>query len=164
MNDGIDAYPDLAQLDLAAESLKKIRPELEPLLLEHWKEFHGYAPKFNWPLYEKYEEAGVTRCYTARDRGVLVGYLVLFVMPYIHETDSTIGFVDVFWMRKEHRGGGEGARLFEFMHVLTRAEGVRRWRAGYRLTKDLSGFYEKLGYVPIELHCEKFAREATCSA
>lgn len=122
----------------------------------HWREVgldQGRVPlKPDWPRYQKLEEAGILRCWAARDGHALAGYIFWFVQPHIHYSATQHAFCDIYYLDPAWRRGWtaycmfkssldrlkadfgvEKAYLFEKLHLPTRA-----------------GMFKRLGFQPIE--------------
>ena len=63
--------------------------------------------------------------------------------------------MDIFFIYPEYRNKHIGKQLFLFAEKIYKEIGVKRIRAGYRLSKPLSKLYSSLGYKEIELITEK---------
>lgn len=137
------------------ESLINVLPELQEVLKDHWKEFHNIEPNFNWELYKTYANAGILCLVTVRDKTKLVGYHLSFIFPYIHQQDELSAFMDIFFLYPEYRNKHIGKQMFIHAEKIYKEKGVKRIRAGYRLSKPLSNMYSSLGYKEIEITTEK---------
>ena len=138
----------------ARERMHDLWPELEPLIREHWLEVAHYL---DIPLdpdrdaYNAMEDAGAVRAYTARIKGVLVGYVIYFVRPNLHYSGSKQAVQDVLFIAPEHRGG-LGFRLLRWSHERLRDEGVQ---VVYQHVKVKPGLnfgpvLERMGYELID--------------
>lgn len=101
------------------------------------------------PDYEAYGRlynAGLLRCITARSEEGLVGYAIFIVQPHLHYKTCKTAFEDIYFLKKEHRLGRTGIRLFQFAEEALRAEGVNRIIMHTKIHLDNSRLFEYLGY------------------
>ena len=106
----------------------------------------------NLAAYEKLEQLGMLRVYTARRDGSLIGYSVCYVTTSMHR-QVVEASEDLLYVAPEHRGKAVGVRLMRFVEAQLAAEGVqvlaRRTKAG-RPELDLGPMLERMGYAPCE--------------
>lgn len=101
------------------------------------------------PDYEAYGRlynAGMLKCITARDEDGLVGYVIFIVQPHLHYMTCKTAFEDIYYLKKEHRLGRTGIRLFQFAEEALRADGVNRVIFHTKVHMDNSRLFEYLGY------------------
>ena len=101
------------------------------------------------PDYEAYGRlyvAGLLKCITARDESGLVGYAIFIVQPHLHYRSCKTAFEDIYFLKKEHRLGRTGIRLFQFAEEALRADGVNRIIMHTKIHMDNSRLFEYLGY------------------
>jgi GNAT superfamily N-acetyltransferase len=101
------------------------------------------------PDYEAYGRmyvAGLLRCITARDESGLIGYAIFIVQPHLHYKSCKTAFEDIYFLRKEHRLGRTGIRLFQFAEEALRADGVNRIIMHTKIHLDNSRLFDYLGY------------------
>lgn len=103
------------------------------------------------PDYEAYGRmymAGMLKCVTARNEedGDLIGYAIFIVQPHLHYKTCKTAFEDIYFLRKEHRLGRTGIRLFQFAEEALRADGVNRIIMHTKIHLDNSRLFEYLGY------------------
>jgi len=101
------------------------------------------------PDYEAYGRlynAGMLKCITARDEDGLVGYVIFIVQPHLHYMTCKTAFEDIYYLKKEHRLGRTGIRLFQFAEEALRADGVNRVIFHTKVHLDNSRLFEYLGY------------------
>jgi hypothetical protein len=113
----------------ARESLASIRGgHLEELLERHYREiahFKDIALDIDWAMYEKAEEMGKLRCFSARIGGDLIGYLVHIVNHNPHYKGSLQAMQDVIFIAPERRGLFAASRLIAYADECLAAEGVQ---------------------------------------
>lgn len=100
----------------------------------------------NWEAYGRVYAAGMLKCITARTEDELVGYALFIVQPHIHYKTCKTAFEDVYFLKKEHRLGRTGIRLFQFAEEALRADGVNRVIMHTKIHVDNSRLFEYLGY------------------
>ena len=101
------------------------------------------------PDYEAYGRiymANMLKCITARDESGLIGYAIFVVQPHLHYRSCKTAFEDIYFLKKEHRLGRTGIRLFQFAEEALRADGVDRIIMHTKVHLDNSRLFEYLGY------------------
>jgi len=100
--------------------------------------------------YNALDDAGVLRCYTARDdRGLLVGYSVMIVSYSLHSRGSKQALQalqDTTYIVSEFRSGMAGVRLMRWVDEQLIAEGVRVIVRQSCDRHDTSRVLERMGY------------------
>lgn len=123
--------------------------ELKEIIPAHYDEL---CVTKDFPLAPDYEAYGrlyvadMLRCVTARDENGLIGYAIFIVQPHLHYKTCKTAFEDIYFLRKEHRLGRTGIRLFQFAEEALRAEGVNRIIMHTKIHMDNSRLFEYLGY------------------
>lgn len=123
--------------------------ELKEIIPAHYDEL---CVTKDFPLAPDYEAYGrlyvadMLRCITARDDNGLIGYAIFIVQPHLHYKTCKTAFEDIYFLRKEHRLGRTGIRLFQFAEEALRAEGVNRIIMHTKIHMDNSRLFEYLGY------------------
>jgi GNAT superfamily N-acetyltransferase len=82
----------------------------------------------------------------ARPEDEQLGYALFIVQPHIHYRTCKTAFEDVYYLKKEHRLGRTGIRLFQFAEEALRADGVNRVIMHTKIHVDNSRLFEYLGY------------------
>jgi GNAT superfamily N-acetyltransferase len=100
----------------------------------------------DYEVYGRLDTAGLLRCITARDESGLIGYAIFIVQPHLHYRTCKTAFEDIYFLRKEHRLGRTGIRLFQFAEEALRADGVNRIIMHTKVHIDNSRLFEYLGY------------------
>lgn len=125
--------------------------ELKTIIPEHYDELcvtkdFPLAP--DWEAYGRMHMAGIVRCITVRDvdSNELIGYAIFLVHPHLHYKTCKTAFEDIYFLRKEHRLGRTGIRLFKYAEEVLRDEGVNRIIMHTKLHLDNSRLFEYLGY------------------
>lgn len=123
--------------------------ELKEIIPVHYDELCVTKDFPLMPDYEAYGRlyvAGMLRCITARDGDDLVGYAIFIVHPHLHYKTCKTAFEDIYFLKKEHRLGRTGIRLFQFAEEALRADGVNRIIVHTKIHLDNSRLFEYLGY------------------
>lgn len=125
--------------------------ELKEVIPAHYDELCVTKDFPLMPDYEAYGRlyvAGMLRCITAREAetGELIGYALFIVHPHLHYMTCKTAFEDIYFLKKEHRLGRTGIRLFQFAEKALRADGVHRIIMHTKIHLDNSRLFEYLGY------------------
>lgn len=137
------------------ENVMDIYEEMLPLLEAHFDEV-GVYKEFTldpeWNTYSCLEDEEDLVCYTVRDNGKLVGYVVYIMHPSLHYKDETFAEMDVIYLDPNYRGGTTAAQLlmdaedYCYNHGATMITmRMKVYLAFETLAKDLS--YDKMEYV-----------------
>lgn len=142
------------------ESFTERLPELQTLLPEHYKELALNQEKVPLdPQYEVYierERQGGLLFVTLRDAGELVGYFIGFIAPGLHYKTCLTCTMDIFYVRKDKRGGRAGIKLFKFVEEELKRRGVDRWFVGSKCHMDASWLFEHLEFQKVEVYYSKW--------
>src|SRR5574343_157966 len=123
--------------------------ELKEIIPAHYDEL---CVTKDFPLAPDYEAYGrlyvadMLRCVTARNDEGLIGYAIFIVHPHLHYKTCRTAFEDMYFLKKEHRLGRTGIRLFQFAEEVLRADGVNRIIMHTKIHMDNSRLFEYLGY------------------
>ena len=142
------------------ESFTERLPELRPLLPLHWEELALNQDKVPLdPIFEIYfdrEKKGELIFVTLRESGELVGYFIGFIAPGLHYRSCLTCTMDIFYVRKDKRGGRAGIKLFKFVEDELRRRGIDRWFVGSKCKADVSWLFEHLGFDKVEVYFSKW--------
>lgn len=124
--------------------------EMRPLWPMHWQEIaldqDLFKPDMDEPRYALMQQAGALQITTARCEGLLVGYVVCFLMPHFHyKSSGLVSLADMFYVLPEHRNGC-GAKLFLAMEKSLKARGVIRAHMSCKVHSDQQRLFERLGW------------------
>jgi len=136
-------------IEYAVEDPATFIEELKEVIPLHYDELCVTKDFPLMPDYEAYGRlyvAGFLWCVTARDESGLVGYAIFIVQPHLHYKSCKTAFEDIYFLRKEHRLGRTGIRLFQFAEEALRADGVHRIIMHTKIHMDNSKLFEYLGY------------------
>jgi hypothetical protein len=136
-------------IDYAVEDPATFIEELREVIPVHYDELCVTKDFPLLPDYEAYGRlhmAGLLKCITARGKSGLIGYAIFIVQPHLHYMSCKTAFEDIYFLRKEHRLGRTGIRLFQFAEEALRADGVNRIIMHTKVHLDNSKLFEYLGY------------------
>lgn len=136
------------------ESPKQIWEEILPLLQEHFVEIATYRDiplSVDQDVYDRAEEAGVLRVYTARIDGDLIGYACFLMRPNPHYSGSIQAVADVVFISEAYRRGRLGLQLLQFADNGLTADGAQVIYHHVKLAHPALGrLLEHMGYEPVE--------------
>lgn len=136
----------------AREKAHDVIPELGPLIKKNWREISSF-PDFevdpNFDGYRAAEDSGILRVFTDRtERGVLVGYSIVYIYPHMHFKNSVQAIQDVLFILPEHRGHGawfvkwcDACLFHEGAEVIYRTANVRH---------NCGSLFRRMGYDLID--------------
>lgn len=137
-------------VNFALERISDILPEAEELWRLHWEEteapyrgVQGYSPDI--AQYMNLDRLGWFAEFTARDNGRLVGHLGFIVHRGRH-TRRLGAIEDYFYIRQEHRGGGNGMKLLKFAIDNLKSRGCTSIGMSSKVTHDISPLLKKAGF------------------
>ena len=126
-----------AGVSFLRERLAPCLRELLPLIEKDWRECgsdHERIPlDIDLDRYLDYDLVGILQLVTARDAGLLVGYVLNFIHPHMMHRSSRWCMIDLYWLYPEYRGQGVGRALFEANEMFLRASGVKVIQASERV-------------------------------
>jgi hypothetical protein len=135
------------------EKMSDILTEVKPLLFLHYKEIAHYQDiplEPDWEAYQKLEELGVMRIYTARnDTHQLVGYALFFLKANLHYKSSLQAAQDILFIHPEHRGFG--AKFLLWCDQQLKADGVQAVYHHVKKEHNFGPLLEKFGYELVDL-------------
>lgn len=147
---GSDTAVDVA---FQRERVAPLWPEVMPLLEAHWREITHYpdiALDVDTVLYERLDEMGMLRCYTARVAEKLVGYVAFMVKPNIHYRASLQALQDVLYLDPAYRRSRIGVHLIAYADQALRDEGVQVVYQHVKVAHNFGPLLERLGYEHVE--------------
>lgn len=150
------AAHEISRTCYARETYWQVAQEIGPLLKAHWLEVAHYpdiALEPDWTRYEKADDTGVLRVYTARDgySRELIGYAIYAVMPNAHYMGSIQANQDILFLKPEYRKGLRGTQLLDYSERCLAAEGVQVVYQHIKIkSKGLGRFLRLRGYEPID--------------
>lgn len=112
----------------------------------------------NVAKYLDYDLLGVLQIITARDDGILVGYVMAFVHPHIDHGPLGWAIISWYWIYPEYRKQGVGGFLFECMLKFLREAKVRVVEASEKIAHK-HGLFERLGFKPTDTIYRKVMKD-----
>lgn len=150
----VPAYRALRGIYFQREQSRHLWPEITPLLEKHYEEIAHHKDIPLDPDVERYnamDDAGLLRCFTARDCGRLIGYAIFITAPHLHYKSTRIANQDVLFLAPEARNGTTAMRFFDFFEGRLRDEG---WQLTFQHEKiahpALGRLAEKRGYEAMD--------------
>lgn len=135
------------------ENYQDIEPELIKLYPEHYEEL-GVSKDFpldpDYLRYDKLANAGILYCYTCREDGELIGYIIFVIQTALHYKTCMVAHEDIYYLRKDKRKGRLGIKLFQFAEEELGKMNVNRIVYGTKTYSDNSKLFEYLGYTFFE--------------
>jgi len=111
------------------EQIDEIEDEIQPLLAEGWQTLSESYPDsifcYNVQLYRDLAANGFLRIFTARDDGVMFGYVIVMLIPHPHRTDDLVAVVDAFYVQPPYRPGGTALRFLRYVENTIVDDGAR---------------------------------------
>jgi N-acetylglutamate synthase-like GNAT family acetyltransferase len=131
------------------EQVEDWQRDATELIYAHWQELGLDLDLEIAPDFEKMkvlENMGMFKVITAREDGVLVGYLLALISEHLHyRTSPKVLIVDAYYVAPESRVG-TGVKLFRFMETLAKESGCIKIYASTKVHQDHSKFFDALGY------------------
>jgi hypothetical protein len=104
----------------------------------------------NMEMYQALDDSGQLHVLTCRKDGQVIGYHVSIVRPHLHYKSSLSAFTDMYFVKKEHRKGMVGVKIFIEAEKSLKARGVEKLFTGTKLSLDMGKIFERLGWVETE--------------
>ncbi len=143
------------------ETCRAIYDEALPLMQAHWDTISpGGAMDFNRDALLALEDAGAVRCYTARDDGTLVGYLIYLGDESLYQRGQKIVRDLGLYVAPEFRKGTTAVRLMRFAEDDLREAGVAEvFQVIPAASEPLGKMLEGMGYHHHETVFKKNLKE-----
>jgi len=129
--------------------------EIEPLLLEHWKELaldqNTITLEPDWAAYWLAKRNNNLCVITARSDVLLIGYYVGFIKPHLHYKNSLTAYNDIYWIHPDYRQGMTGIKFLKYIEEFMKNAGVQRIIMNTKAHLDKSPIFERLGYRPSDI-------------
>jgi GNAT superfamily N-acetyltransferase len=148
-------------IEYREESFEEVLMDFMRLLPEHMAEmnyFQKNGAKFDpdYGAYIRGQGRGNFMLITAKDQGVLVGYIVFVVQTHIRFKSTLYATEDLYYVVPEYRRQGIAKRLFEVAEAKLKEYNVDFIFATTKTYLDRSGLLEQAGYEQFE---KKFAKK-----
>lgn len=148
-------------MQIKAEKLKDILPEIKKLYAKHFKVTASHQDEFksnvDWEGYVRLEEYGWFHVLTVRDTCKLIGYMWLLTCPSLDFKSTKMAMASKYFIDKKYWGQGLGKELLDFTDAYAKNLGIQRICGSTKITQGNAPImmYNRAGYVPIETHWEK---------
>lgn len=96
--------------------------------------------------YQRLEATGQLQILTARDSGIMVGYLLTVIRPHMHYAGVLCGFEDSYFLSKDHRRGMVGVKLIREGIKQMKFAGVKKCFFMTKAFLDMGRIFERLGF------------------
>lgn len=141
------------------EFLDNVRGSVEDLIQSHFSEVYPMRDVCDWDMdwdaYEKLEELGMLKIFTARDDGSLIGYLWVILSPNLHSRGSVLACDDGLYVARTHRGQAVAKELIQFTERCLKEDGIKTFHIVGTTEKPINGLMERMGYTKIETKFQK---------
>lgn len=143
----------------AVERFSHILDELHALHVEHYEQTERHRRHI--PLDPDYDavraedRAGTMVQITARQDGVLVGHLRLYIRRGRH-TNTLHATEDALFLQERVRGGRTAYRMVQYSERVLKQLGVLEVRCTSKHVNSAARFMEGCGYVPVATELVKF--------
>lgn len=141
------------------EFLENVRGEVGSLIQSHYNEVYPVRDTFDWDMdwdsYEKLENMGLLKIFTARDDSLLVGYLCVILSPNLHSRGSLLACDDGLFVAKTHRGQTVAKDLIRFTERCLKEDGIRVFHIVGTTEKPINSLMKRIGYTEIETKFQK---------
>ena len=145
-----------AALDIKLEKLADTIRELLPLMRADWEENGvdrelGFSPDFD--RYLSLDLRGFLTVCTARDEGLLVGFIFCTVNEHIDHTGFLWALITWYYVHPAYRRQGVGRRILDFLEAFLKDNGVKVIEASEKVAKrhDLFKDYKETDVVSRKL-------------
>lgn len=81
----------------------------------------------------------------------VVGYAIHVILDEMYVRTKKMALLDIWYVEKQYRSSGIGARLFLFAEKVLKKRGIRRFYCGHPAKRSLKKMFEKMGYVEKEV-------------
>ncbi len=128
------------------EPWAEVEEAIRGLTEGHWREIavdKEHIPlNVNWELYRKRAQDGSLHATTVRVDAVVVGYYISFIGPHPHYGPELWGFLDAFYIVKEHRNANAGLQLFATMEDDMKRLGVKALISSTKKDHNVAPLFE----------------------
>jgi GNAT superfamily N-acetyltransferase len=131
------------------------RAETDAIYKKHYMEVAEYKDLFKLaPDYVGYERAGkmgqlFSVC--ARDRGTLIGYVVILVKEHAHYQGTLCAIDDMYYLDPLYRRRGIGQEMWTHAMNYARELGAKLVLGREKLNHRHGNFFAKMGFEPFEI-------------
>jgi hypothetical protein len=141
------------------ESYDAFRREAQPLIERHWNEVGSHRDILRLNIdHDRYlflEKSKIFHLLTARDRGHLIGYFGVSVIPYPRDKDARLGVDEFIYAMPEYRRHYVGLEMVERGEKYLGELGCHIVAFREKVLGPNHGYLKHLGFEPQELVCTK---------
>lgn len=141
-------------IKIAHESLLSVKPDLIPLLDNHWKETEPNKDTIlldpDWREYARLDQQNILHIFTAKDEGKLIGYCVVMISRSIHHKDHVFASTDVIYVKPEYRKTSTGSDLISFAEKHCKQNGVSLMTLNMKTEYPFDNLMIRMGFNLIE--------------
>jgi hypothetical protein len=109
-----------------------------------------YPLDVDWDSYSRMEESSLLYVFTARDEGLLVGYIWFVVHPALHMKGCLTAYEDVHYLSPSHRKGWNAIKMFKYAEGVMKNLGASRIVSGVKVGRGMECLFTHLGYTSTE--------------
>ena len=135
------------------------REEAEELMKLDWNEIDhpakGTEFLIDWVTYQKLEDMGGLKVFTARSGKALVGYFSVAISPSLNSKSVVNVVSDAFYLHPEYRKGFAGVKLFKFVEKCLKEDGLNNLVVTSTEAYPIDNFLTRLGYSKAETLYQK---------
>lgn len=145
----------LYMITYQVETYESTKDEVEDVTRDHWNEV-PFGPwgdiglDINHPQYDMMEQMGSLRVFTARDDGVIIGYLVIVAAAMLHHKEHWHATDDVIYVAPDYRGSDVFNTLVSMAVEECKRVGIHFFTLSVNPNYDFSSVMEKMGWVLTE--------------
>ena len=147
------------QLSYQQEFLCTVRPDITDLARRDWLEVQHDASitklDIDWDIYQALEDQGSLCFFTCRDKGKLVGYFSVIIVPNLHSKGNFRVMNDAIFLDKPYRKGLSGVKLIKFAEACLREDGHKTLTINTTECNPIDKLMLRLGYSKIVTSFEK---------
>jgi GNAT superfamily N-acetyltransferase len=132
------------------EDFDQFTKDAAPIMESHAEELKkglGVEFELDMGLYEWLFYHGELLLLTARDKGAMVGYLVIRVTAHNRSKSTKIAQEEALFLLPEYRRGNNGAKLIKLGLKAAEAMGAQKFYITSQECKPIGNFLSKLGFT-----------------
>jgi GNAT superfamily N-acetyltransferase len=108
----------------------------------------GFSPDFS--RYLSLDLSGHLLVCTAREEGVIIGFMFVVVNEHIDHTGFLWALITWYYVHPAYRGAGAGSKLLDFIETFLKERNVKVIEASEKVLKK-HGLFAKRGYVETDV-------------
>ena len=150
----------MSEVVYAIEPLAACQAEMEPLIIDHWKEIAVNQSEIpldvDWSIYEALERAKILLIVSCRIDGDLIGYSFWVIKPHPHYKSTVFATNDVIFLKSEYRKSRIGYGLIRASEEAVKKAGAQKISWHVKITNDWTPLLKRLGYEVEEMVAGKW--------